>query len=139
MFELLAVRLAAGGEFEVVEPAEFRAAMRREKIRSVAEMTSEEMARVGKVIGTPLFLRGNVHAFAETSGGRSEVQLDMTLSDVESGTILWAVAHRRRGYEYAGLFQRGTVNNVIGLADRVVSEVVSAYGNAPLRTARKER
>ena len=139
MFELLAVRLAAGGEFEVVEPAEFRDAMRKEKIRSIAEMTSEEMARVGKVLGTPLFLRGNVHAFTEMAGGRSEVQLDMTLSDVDNGTILWAVAHRRRGYEYSGLFQRGTVNNVVDLTDRVVSEAVTAYRNAPLRTARNER
>ena len=73
----------------------------------------------------------------------------MTLSDVASGEIHWAVAHHRLGSEYAGLLQRGTVDNAIALADRVVSEAVAAQARARLRgpkaknlpaaTARKER
>ena len=124
--ELLAIRLASNREFEIVEAADFRTAMRAEKLTSIGALTSDELRRIGKHIGTTVFLRGTVHTWREASAGRSEVQLDMTLADVESGTILWAVTHGRRGSEYAGFFQRGVVENVIALADRVISESVQA-------------
>jgi len=130
MLEILNARLEATGEFEVVEPAEFREGMRRAGLRSVSTMTSSELARLGAEIGTPLFLRGNVHAWREGTGGRSEVQLDMTLVDVSAGTILWAVTHQRRGSDYAGILGRGTVENVVALADLVVSETLESQHRA---------
>lgn len=126
MLEILTVRLEATGEFDVVEPAEFREGMRLAGLRSVSTMTSSELARLGAELGTPLFLRGNVHAWREGTGGRSEVQLDMTLVDVSAGTILWAVTHQRRGSDYAGILGRGTVENVVALADLVVSETLES-------------
>lgn len=141
LLEILTVRLEATGEFDVVEPAAFRDAMRAEKLRSVAAMTSTELAALGKHLGTTIFLRGNVHAWREAPGGRSEIQLDMTLADVATGEILWAVTHQRRGSDYAGLLQRGTIDNVISLADRTVSETISAQHRARprAREARKEK
>jgi TolB-like protein len=146
--EILAARLEATGEFDVVEPAEFRAAMKTSGFRSVSTMTSTELAILGRHLGTTLFLRGNVHVWRDAPGGRAEVQIDMTLADVASGGILWAVTHQRRGGDYSGLFQRGVIQNVVTLADRVVSEAISQQhrarpkgsGNAPSsRQARKER
>jgi curli biogenesis system outer membrane secretion channel CsgG len=127
LLEILTVRLEATGEFDVVEPAAFRDAMRAEKIRSVAMMTSTELAAIGKHLGTTIFLRGNIHTWREAGGGRSEIQIDMTLADVATGEILWAVAHQRRGGDYSGILQRGTVHNVVTLADRVVSEAIAAH------------
>jgi hypothetical protein len=72
----------------------------------------------------------------------------MTLADVASGGILWAVAHQRRGSDFSGLFQRGVIQNAVTLADRVVCEAIShqhrarpkGSGNAPgSRLAHKER
>ena len=124
--EILSVRLEATGEFDVVEPAEFREAMQRAQFRSVSSMTSAELAVLGEHLDTPIFLRGNVHTWREAAGGRSEVQIDMTLVDVAAGSILWSVTHQRRGSDYAGLLGRGTVANVASLADHVVSEAISA-------------
>ena len=134
LLEILTVRLEATGEFDVVEPAAFRDAMRAEKLRSVAMMTSTELAALGRHLGTTTFLRGNVYTWREASAGRSEVQLDMTLVDVASGDILWAVTHQRRGSDYSGLLQRGVIHNVIALADRTVSEAIAAQHRARPRT-----
>jgi TolB-like protein len=146
--EILAVRLEATSEFDVVEPAEFRAAMKAAGFRSVSTMTSTELAVLGRHLETMLFLRGNVHVWRDAPGGRSEVQIDMTLADVASGGILWAVTHQRRGADFSGLFQRGVIQNAVTLADRVVSEAISEQHRvrpkgsgsaATARQARKER
>ncbi|HEX7707901.1 MAG TPA: hypothetical protein VF701_15690, partial [Thermoanaerobaculia bacterium] len=128
--EILTIRLASTGEFEVIEAADFRGAMRAERFQSLIYMTSEELARLEPHLGTTLFLRGNVHTFRQGRSGTTEIQLDMNLADVASGEILWATTHQRRGIEYSGLFERGTIQSVITLADRVVSEVVIAQANA---------
>jgi hypothetical protein len=133
LLEVLTVRLEAAGTFDVVEPAEFREAMRAEKLRSVSSMTSAELKALGARLGTTAFLRGNVHTFVDAPAGRSELQIDFHLSDVASGEVLWAATHQRRGSDYSGLFQRGSVGNVVGLADRVVSEAIASYDRARLR------
>lgn len=124
--DILTVRLEATGQFDVVEPAEFRGAMAASGFRSVMTLTSSELAQLGKHLGTTVFLRGHVHTFRDAAGGRSEVQMDMNLADVETGTILWAVTHQRRGSDYAGLLARDVAGNVVTLADRVLSETISA-------------
>jgi TolB-like protein len=148
LLEILTVRLEATGEFDVVEPAEFRDAMRAAGLPSIAAMTSLELAALGQRLQTTVFLRGNVHTWREATGGRSEVQFDMTLVDVTTGEILWAVTHQRRGGDYSGVFQRGTVDNVVSLADRALSEAIAAQqrarpkrpgGPRPARETRKER
>jgi curli biogenesis system outer membrane secretion channel CsgG len=140
LVELLTVRLEATGEFDVVEPAEFREAMRAAKLPSIASMTSTDLGALGGPLGTTVFLRGNVHAWREGAGGRSEIQFDMTLVDVESGEILWAVTHQRRGSDYAGAFQRGAVDNIVTLADRAVSEAIAEQHRArPKKSARSKQ
>lgn len=126
IFDILTVRLASTGDFTVVEPADVRAALREEKLPSISAMTSAEMARAGARLGTTLFLRGNIYEFREAANGASEIQLDMTLADVATGEVLWAVTHHRTGAEYTGFLLRGTVGNIVALADRVLSEAVEA-------------
>jgi hypothetical protein len=134
--EIATIRLEATGEFDVVEAAEFREAMHAEKLHSVAAMTSSELAVLSRRLGTSIFLRGNIHVFRDGSGGRSEIQFDMNMADVATGEVLWAVTHQRRGAEYAGVFQRGVIENAVSLADRAFSEAVAAQHRARLRTPR---
>jgi len=136
--ELLTIRLEASGEFEVVEPAELRNALRAERRGTLSSVTSAELARLGTRLGTTLFLRGNIYTFREGGSQRSEIQLDLNLADVATGEVLWAVTHQRRGTDYAGPLQLGTVETAIGLADRVVSEIVGAQERASLRTAKRK-
>lgn len=145
--EILAVRLEATGEFDVVEPSEFRSAMRAAGFRSVPAMTSADLQKLSGHLGTTLFLRGNIHTWRDGTGMRSEIQLDMTLADVATGEIVWAVTHQRRGSDYAGLFQRGAVDSVVGLADRALSETIAEQhrarpqgpGRRGVKQARRER
>lgn len=132
--DILTVRLEATGQFDVVEPAAFREAMAASGFRSVASLTSSELAALGKHLGTTVFLRGHVHTFRDAAGGRSEVQMDMNLADVETGTVLWAVTHQRSGSDYAGLLARDVAGNVVTLADRVLSETISAQHRTRPRT-----
>ena len=136
LVELLTIRLEATGEFDVVEPAEFREAMRAAKLASVASITSKELGALSEPLQTTVFLRGNVHTWREGAGGRTEIQFDMTLVDVESGEILWAVTHQRRGADYAGAFQRGAVDNIVTLADRALSEAIAEQHRARPRQPR---
>ena len=135
--ELLTVRLEATGEFDVVEPAALREAMRAQKLSSVAAMTSTELNALSAPLQTSVFLRGNVHTWREAGGGRSEIQFDMTLVDVASGEILWAVTHQRRGIDYAGAFQRGTIDNIVTLADHAVSEAIARQHRARIKPKEK--
>lgn len=128
--DILTVRLEATGQFDVAEPAEFREAMAAAELRSVISLTSSELALLGKHLGTTVFLRGHVHTFRDAGGGRSEVQMDMNLSDVATGQVLWAVTHQRHGSDYAGVLARGVVGNVVTLADRVLSETISTQHRA---------
>lgn len=141
--DILIVRLEATAQFDVVEPAEFREAMAASGFRSVVTLTSSELALLGKHLGTTVFLRGHVHTFRDAAGGRSEVQMDMNLADVETGQILWAVTHQRRGSDYAGLLARDVAGNVVTLADRVLSETISTQHRtrpkAPSRRATAAR
>ncbi len=134
VLEVLTARLGGTDDFAVIEPAEFRAAMRATGLRSVASMTSAELAQLGKALGTMLFLRGNIHTWREGLGGRAEIQLDMNLADVETGEVFWAVSHERRGSDYSGFLSLGTVNSAVHLADRLISETILAQSRARLRT-----
>lgn len=134
VLEVLTARLGGTDDFAVIEPAEFRAAMRASGLRSVASMTSTELAQLGKALGTTLFLRGNIHTWREGLGGRAEIQLDMNLADVETGEMFWAVSHERRGSDYSGFLSLGTVNSAVHLADRLISETILAQSHARLRT-----
>lgn len=138
LLAILTVRLEATGEFDVVEQAEFREAMAAAKFRAVSVLTSNELAVLGQHLGTTTFLRGQVHTFRDAGAGRSEVQIDMNLSDVATGEVLWAVTHQRRGSDYSGILQRGVVGNVVTLADKVVSETIAAQQRArPRQPARR--
>jgi TolB-like protein len=136
LLAILTVRLEATGEFDVVEPAELREAMRAAGLRSIGSLTSSELATLANHLGTTTFLRGNVHTFRDAPAGRSEIQLDMTLADVERGQVLWAATHQRRGSDYDGLLGRGTVGNAAALADRVLSEAIESQHRTRPRASR---
>lgn len=129
--DLLWRNLSSSPSFQVVEPAEFRAAMVSERVRSFRGMDPETLAKLGARLGTTLFLRGSVYAYREASpqGSRivPEVALELSLVDVADGRILWTSQQARTGEQYAGLLQRGAIANAIALADRALGEMVAAF------------
>jgi TolB-like protein len=131
--DVLGHRLAQSGAFDVVEPADLRAAMVAEKVRGFADMNPAALQRLGVRLGTMLFLRSSLSAFRPGSvhGGsqKPEIGLELQLVDVQTSRILWTAQHARRGDDYQFLFQRGAITDVVALADRTVSEMVDAFLN----------
>ena len=131
--EVLTLRLAAAEGFEPVEPARLRAAALQAKVGSFITAGPAELRKLGDAVGTSLFLRGTVWTYDDvTDRGITTpaVQVELTLVDVETGRVLWAAQHERKGDDYAGLLMIGAVSNAVSLADRVVSEMISMKGRS---------
>jgi hypothetical protein len=123
-------QLAASGAFEVVEPADFRAAMRAEAIPSLRRLEPAQLRAIGARVGAPVFARGTVWRWTETTAWTGavdpEVELEVELVDVERGRVLGAAHLARTGSDYAGFLLRGRIRTAAALAERVVAEIVAA-------------
>jgi len=136
--ETLAQRLGLSETFEVVPPADFRAAVLAEKIRGFRDLDPDSLKRLGARLGTPLFLRGTIYKFRETSPTAAlqfaEAEVGIELVDVGLGRIVWTSSLARRGDQYRGLLQRGALTNIVALTDQMAAEMVRAAEKAPLKS-----
>lgn len=146
--DILTVRLAAAG-FEIVEAADLRAAALQARIGSFRTISTEDLARLVPSVGTPLFLRGTIFDYSDSTGGHlgiPQLDLELTLVDTRSGRVVWTAQHDRSGTDYVGFLMLGQVSSVVALADRVVSDIVArgpavhegATTSAPSRAAQKK-
>lgn len=117
--DLLALRLAAASGFEVVEPSALRAAALKAGIASFRGITSGDLARLAPVLGTPLFVRGTIYTYGDTS-----FHVELTLVDAAAKRVVWSAQHDRKGSDYTGFLMRGAASNAVALADRVLAEIV---------------
>jgi hypothetical protein len=93
-------------------------------------MRPAELVRLARSLGTRYLLSGAVFSFgqgelADGTPGR-EVEIYLSMVDLESGYIVWSGLHRRNGAEFEGLLKRGTIASMPMLADRVVAELIEA-------------
>lgn len=135
--EVLALRLAAAEGFEVVEPAQLRAAALEARVGSLQNAGPEELRKLARPLGTALFLSGTVYSYDDvTDRGivTPRVHVEVSLVDAESGKVLWLAQHERRGEDYSGLFLLGAPSNAIALTDRVVTEMIEAPSLGAKRT-----
>ncbi len=131
--ELLSRRMAESPLFEVVEPADFRAAMVKARLAGLKNGDPAELKKLGDALGTSLFLTGAIDRYRDTSShGRitPELELQLTLTDVAGGRILWTSSAARKGSDYSGLFELGAISNMVTLADQVAAEMVRAVETA---------
>lgn len=127
--DVLAVRLAAASGFEVVEPADLRRAALEAGVATFRDVSNAALARLAPLVGTTLFLKGTIYDYAERAGNGgsdSQIQMEITLVDVEQERVVWAAQHVRSGNDYMGLFMLGAVSNAVSLTDRVVAEMIEA-------------
>lgn len=135
--DILLVRLAANGAFDVVDPAVLRAAARAMRIGSFRGITNSDLARIGQQVGATLFARGTIYDFVEGAGTarEPEIDLEMSIVDVDAERVVWAAQHDRRGSDYTGLFLLGAATNGVALIDRVVTEITEARTQRSPRAA----
>ncbi|HWC65605.1 MAG TPA: hypothetical protein VG777_05950, partial [Thermoanaerobaculia bacterium] len=123
--ELFARRLAASSLFDVVSPADLRAAFVAEKIHDLSDPA--ERVRLGRRVGTTLFLTGTIYDFREAAAsGTPRLEMETTLTDAATGEVLWTSYASRSGTAYRGLLQLGEIHGIVGLADQSVSEMIRA-------------
>lgn len=128
---LAAFRLRSAGMFDVVEPAELRAAILAAGVHSVTDPDPEELKRLSERLGTGLFLTGTVFVYQPAAAGvEAEVELDLTFSDVRSGRVVGSVHHQRKAHDYSGLLELGAIRNAATLSDQVLGEMVTALKDA---------
>ena len=129
--ELFARRLEASKLFDVVSPADLRAAFVAEKIHDLTDPA--ERLRLGKRLGTTLFLTGTIYEFREAYQAASDtphLEMEATLTDAASGEILWTSYASRIGTQYRGLLQLGEIHGIVGLADQSIAEMIRAAEKA---------
>jgi hypothetical protein len=140
--EMLSRRLEETGRFQIVAPAEFRAAMAEEKIRSFRDMDPGALERLGRRLSSELFVRGTIYEYREASprwGARTpRLELEFSMLNVASGKIVWASNHARAGDDYRALLQRGAIGDIVTLADQVLGEMVRAGEKSPAKKGRVE-
>jgi TolB-like protein len=122
--ELATRRLGERGGLRVVEAGELRQAMNGEEVRSFRNVDSGQLQRIGRRLGASLFLSGSVYAYRDPEAGDPEVDLQLTLVDVDGGRVLWTSRLARKGSDYMRLLQRGSITTAAALADQVLAEMV---------------
>lgn len=132
--EVLTLRLAAEPSFEVVSPAEMRAAALATRIGSFRGITSAALTKLGAALNTNFFVLGTIYQFSDPAGhtgGDAALEVELSLIDVKAGHVLWTAQHARSGSDYIGFLLLGKVTTVVGLADRVAGELIAAEIHAP--------
>ena len=130
MEAILQERLAEQAGIRVVSPADLRQAVVATGLRAPSRLSGPQLARLGKALGTTLFLQGTIleygQAFIET-GETPAVEIYLSLFDAETGRTLWSGLHRRVGTDYQGLLKLGAINAQSTLASRTVAELLSSF------------
>ena len=129
--ELFGRRLAASSLLDVVDPADLRAAVVAEKIHDLSDPA--ERIRLGKRIGTSLYLTGTIYEFRESHQASSDtphLEMEVRLTDAATGEILWTSYASRLGTDYRGLLQLGEITGIVGLADQSAAEMIRSVEKA---------
>jgi TolB-like protein len=93
-------------------------------------MRPAQVIQLARAVGTRYLLSGAVLGYGAGTlvdgvPGR-EVEIYLSMVDVESGHVVWSGMHRRTGEEFEGLFKMGAIVSMPMLADRVVAELIEA-------------
>ena len=130
---IVSSRLRASEEFEVVDPADVRAAVVASGTHSITAPDPAELRKLGERLGTQLFLTGTIYssrdAFA-TGQGTPEFELDVNLIDAAAGRVVWSGHHARKGTDYEGLLELGGIVGLPALTDQVVVEMIQSVEDA---------
>lgn len=125
LMELLARRLRRTGRFTVIEPEEIRDARVKEEVFSLIQPNLPQLRKIGARLNARYLLRGSVYGYKEGITA-PELELFLSMVDVETGKVVWTSHLRRNGEDYQTLLQFGLINNIISLADQMLREMADA-------------
>jgi hypothetical protein len=127
---ILQQSLAERPGIRTVSPADLRRGVVEAELRVPSRLSADQMRKLGKAVGTSLFLQGTVFEYgiaANETGETPAVEIYLSLFDAETGRTVWSGLHRRTGLDYEGWLQFGAVNDLSTLASRVTNELLNAF------------
>jgi TolB-like protein len=99
---LFTIELLASNAFDVVEPGRVLKTMRDSRSGPVAELTPDEVKKLGKELNAQAVFVGTVLEFGESNAGVKAPQVTVQLKLVEtgSGVTVWAATETRGGAKW---------------------------------------
>jgi len=110
--------------FRTVPTDELRETLRKHRIRSAGEITSQEAAIIRNELNADFMLLGSCDIFIEDTV--PEAGLSARLYDIVSGRIAWAESEAATGNDFAGLFGIGKISKMSKLADKLVEKLAKS-------------
>jgi TolB-like protein len=126
---LLHQRLSERKSLRVMTAADLRHVTATAGLPGPSQMSSADLKALGAALDSRYLLGGAIFAFTEAGrdGGGSEVEIHLTLIDVEAQRIVWSGIHGRKASELRRLLGRRANTSLPAVADRVVRELIAAF------------
>ncbi len=114
--------------FQVLEVADIREMMTRERIHLTKSVDRSFLKKVGQRLGVDGIILGRVDMYWEGEGKEGGavpvVAVSARLIETAGGSILWSCSNRRTGDDYEVLLDIGKVRTALQLSHLVAEEMV---------------
>ena len=122
------IELLKRSNLNVIEPGQVDQFMRQERIRSAEQIDLNAANLIRDSLAVDFILIGAVNEYDYVSSGDRQIPLvgfNVRLLDSNSGKIIWAANHSRKGDDGELLFNWGLTTSLTKLAQNSVHDVVS--------------
>jgi len=128
----LLIQLLDKGFFQIVDPGLVDHAVLERRIRFTDRLPLETMKELGDSLNADYMLLGTVNEF-DMITNRTEtvplVSLSLRIVRSETGTILWAATHTRRGDDSESVFGLGRIVTLEQLTAAAVKDITGTLKN----------
>lgn len=125
----LIVALLNFENFSVVDPGVVEDVVIQMRLRVPERLPLERLQEVGEALGVPYIMVGTVNEYGFVREGNEsvpQVSISLRILACDSGSILWAASHSRRGDEGESVFGWGKTGTVERLAAETVQEITQS-------------
>lgn len=134
VYDIFLVEFLKVGRFSVVDPGEVERILADERIRFTAELSREQITKVGNEVGATILVQGvileygirQIHGFNMVEVPYLSIMVKMV--DTKTGEILWASSYSRNGNDTEKVFGIGRVTSLNRLAELMAAEMVESLG-----------
>jgi len=109
------VELLATHRFTVVDPGIVDEVIQRERIRLTDRISLEALQKVGATLGVDYVFVGSVNEYQMTRDTQDyipDVAFALRMVDCNTGSIVWAATHSRRGNDAESVFNLGRIESL---------------------------
>jgi hypothetical protein len=138
--DVVVSRLWQSGWFEVIEPGEMRAQLRRLGLFPYMVAGDDVLKSLREELGIDAVMGGTVLRYEEAPDGASQVEsvaeAALRLVSTEDGEILWTAVHTRSAWDGLTLYDSGRIQTSTELTRSLVDDMLSTLPTAKRRRKR---